>query len=372
MSEQAGRARPVLRRFHPEQKTSVLNSKPISAPNAVPTVTLFIPALFWPHAGVDHDVPITPALGTLLGRGDCSEVLCDDDQAWLCGQFGVTRQADWPIAPIALLGAGMPPGDDFWLSADPVHLQVNRDQLLLLAPETLSITDAEAASLCAALNRHFAADHFIFVAPQPHRWYLKTAQPARIHTSSLSRVTGRNVDRMLPQGEDRLDWHRSFNEIQMVMHAHPVNEQREQRGALPINSLWFSGGGKLPHASTAFNSMIGSSALAHGLSKLAGIPFLATGQGIAAIGAKEVLVELDEAANAAMRLDPSAWKQALEDLEQRWVAPLAQRLRKGRIRELVIATVDNGRSYRWSISRMNLWRLWRSPASLARPARGSR
>ena len=350
----------------------MLNSKPTSAPNAVHTLTLFIPALFWPHAGDDHDAPITPALGTLLDRGDCSEALCDDDQAWLCGQFGVTRQADWPIAPIALLGAGILPGDDFWLSADPVHLQVNRDQLLLLPPETLSITNAEAASLCAALNGHFAADHFIFLAPEPQRWYLKTAQPARIHTSSLSQVAGRDVDRMLPQGEDRLDWHRTFNEIQMLLHAHPVNEQREQRGALPINSLWFSGGGKLPSASTAFKLVIGSSALLHGLSKLAGIAFVAAGQGVAAIGANDVLVELDESAKAAMRLDPSAWKQALEDLEQRWAVPLAQLLKKGRIRELVIATVDSGRSYRWSISRMNLWRLWRSSASLARPARGAR
>jgi hypothetical protein len=360
-----------VRRFHPERKTSVLNSKPFSAPNAVHTVTLFIPALLWPRAGVDHDAPITPVLRTLLGRGDCSEALCDDDQAWLCGQFAVTRQADWPSAPIALLGAGVSPGDDFWLSADPVHLQVNRDQLLLLAPETLSITDAEAALLCASLNQHFAADHFTFLAPEPHRWYLKTDRPAHIQTSNLSLVAGRDVDRMLPQGEDRLDWHRTFNEIQMVLHAHPVNGQREQRGALPINSLWFSGGGKLPRASTSFNSMIGSSVLARGLSKLAGIAFSGTGHGVAAIGANDVLVELDEAANAAMRLDPSAWKQALEHMEHGWVVPLAKMLKKGRISELIIATVDNGRSYRWSISRMNLWRLWRSPAVLARPAPGA-
>ena len=70
-------------------------------------------------------------------------------------------------------------------------------------------------------------------------------------------------------------------------------------------------------------------------------------------------------------IDPAAWKDALEDLEQHWFAPLARLLRKGRIRRLVIATVANGRSYRWSVSRMNLWRLWR-PAdepgiSLRRP-----
>ena len=337
--------------------------------DSVHTVTLFIPALFWPHASADHDSPTVPRLQILIGRSDSGEAPCDDEQSWLCEQFGVSRQADWPSAPIALFGAGMTPGEDFCLGADPVHLQVNRDQLILLAPETLSITDAEAVSLCAALNRHFAADDFTFLAPQSHRWYLKTTQPARIQTSGLSRVIGHDVDRMLPEGEDRMAWHRIFNEVQMLLHAHPVNEDREQRGALPINSLWFSGGGTLPPASTSFQAVIGSSALAHGLSKLVEIPFTATEQGIAAIGANDVLIELRDAATASMRLDPAAWKDALEDLEQNWIVPLAGMLRKGRIRRLVIATVANGRSYRWSVNHMNLWRWWRPAASLGMPIR---
>ena len=340
-----------------------------SGPDAVHTVTLFIPALFWPHAGVDHDAPMVPALRTLLSRSDAGEARSDDEQAWLCEQFGVPRQADWPTAPIALFGAGMPAGEDFWLSADPVHLQVNRDQLILLAPESLSITAAEAVALCAALTRHFDTDHLTFLAPQSHRWYLKTPQPARIHTSGLSRAIGQDVDRMLPKGEDRLAWHRLFNEVQMVLHAHPVNGERELRGALPINSLWFSGGGTLPGASTSFQAVIGSSALAHGLSKLTQIPFTAAEQGIAATRENNVLIELNDAAAASMRLDPAAWKAGLEDLEQRWFAPLAGLLKQGRIRQLVIATVDNGRSYRWSVTRMNLWRWWRPAASLGIPFR---
>lgn len=355
--------------FHEWRKTCVLNSLPIFAPTFVHTVTLFIPALFWPHASADPDSPIVPALRTLIGRSDAGESRCDDEQAWVCEQFGVPRQADWPSAPIALFGAGMTPGEDFWLSADPVHLQLHRDQLILLAPETLSITDAEAVSLCAALNRHFAADDFTFLAPQPHRWYLKTAQPARIHTSGLSRAIGHDVNRMLPEGEDRMAWHRIFNEVQMLLHAHPVNEEREQRGALPINSLWFSGGGTLPRASTSFQAVIGSSALVHGLSKLTEIPFTATEQGIPAIGANDVLIELRDTATASMRLDPAGWKDALENLERLWFAPLAGMLSKGRIRRLVIATVANGRSYQWSVNRMNLWRWWRPAASLGIPIR---
>ncbi len=60
-----------------------------------------------------------------------------------------------------------------------------------------------------------------------------------------------------------------------------------------------------------------------------------------------------------MRLDSAAWKEALENLERRWFAPLGAQLKKGRIRQLVIATVADGRSHQWSVSRMNLWRWWR-------------
>jgi hypothetical protein len=335
----------------------------------VHTVTLFIPALFWPHAGADHDAPIVPALRTLIARSDAGESPCEDEQAWLCGQFGVSRQADWPSAPIAVLGAGMPPGEHFWLCADPVHLQVNRDQLILMAPETLSITKAEADSLCAALNRHFDADHFTFLAPQSHRWYLRTARPARISTTGLSRAAGHDVDRMLPEGEDRMAWHRIFNEVQMLLHAHPINEEREQRGALPINSLWFSGGGTLPRASTSFQAVIGSSALAHGLSKLAEIPFAAPDRGAAAIDTDNVLIELREAQIASMCLDPAAWKEAIENFERHWFVPLSGMLKKGIVGKLVIATVADGRSHQWSVNRMNLWRWWRPANSPVIPIR---
>jgi hypothetical protein len=331
----------------------------------VHTVTLFIPDLFWPRPGIDHDLPVVPALQILISRGDYGEASCDDEQMWLCEQFGVMRQTDWPVAPVALLGTGTPPAGDFWLSADPVHLQVNRGQLILVAPEALSVTDDEAVSLCATLNRHFVAEHFTFLVPQAHRWYLKSARPARIRTASLSRAVGRDVNRLLPEGEDRLAWHRIFNEVQMVLHEHPVNEERSQRGALPINSLWFSGGGRLPRAITKFDAVIGSTALMQGFSTLADIPFTAAAQGVSAIGAKRVLVELSDAATAAMRLDPAAWKQALEVLEERWFAPLTGLLKTGSVREIVVATVADGRVRHWSISRMKLWRWWRSPASFA-------
>jgi hypothetical protein len=348
----------------------VLDSNSLLHCAAVHTVTLFIPALYWPHAGVHHDSPDVPVLRTLVGRGDSAEADCDDEQAWLCSQFGVERQADWPAAPMALLGTGTAPGEDFWLSADPVHLRVSRDQLILSAPESLSITEAEAAALCAALNAHFGAEALTFLAAQPHRWFVKTGRPVRIHTRSLAQAVGRDVDRLLPDGDDRMAWHRILNEAQMLLHAHPVNEQREQRDALPINSLWFSAGGTLAQANSKYQAAIGNSALLRGLAMRAAIPFTESKCGVEAIATDNVLIELPDAAPAAMCLDAVAWKAALENLERRWIAPLTALLKTRRIRQLVLATVANGRSYRWSVRRTNLWRLWRRAAALEVPMPG--
>jgi hypothetical protein len=334
----------------------------------VQTATLFIPALFWPHAGIAHDAPAAPALQTLLGRADWDETICENEDAWLCQRFGVARQVDWPVAPIAMLGTARPPEEHFWLRADPVHLQVNRDQLILTVPDSLSISDTEASSIVTALNDHFSGDHFSFVAAEPDRWFLRTPRPARIVTHSLSQVAGRDIDGFLPEGEDKLAWHKFFNEVQMALHDHPVNMERELRGAPPINSLWFSGGGILPRAHTDFDAVIASSALARGLSNLADIPAMPATVNIAELDVEHVLIELRAAETASLQLDPAAWKHTIGVMDQSWFAPMFAALRSGHSRQLFIATVHRRRALRWSITRkQSLWRVWRSPATLTSP-----
>lgn len=42
----------------------------------------------------------------------------------------------------------------------------------------------------------------------------------------------------LPNGSDLKRWQKLLTELQMLLHAHPVNTARVQRGARPINSSW--------------------------------------------------------------------------------------------------------------------------------------
>jgi hypothetical protein len=309
------------------------------------------------------------ALEALLARGRFGETRCEDEASWLCGRFGIARQLDWPVATIALYGDGVDPGEEFWLCADPVHLKLHHDQLILLAADSLSIADAEARDLVAALNRHFAVGGWHFVAPHPQRWYLQAPAAPQIRTVSLSCALGRDVNRLLPEGEDRLAWHRLFNEAQMLLHAHPVNAEREQRGALPVNSLWFWGGGRLPTASTSFQAAQSDGALLRGLCRLAGIPVMATAGGFGSDAGRDTLIELQELTVAIARSGLSGWKEALKTLEMRWFAPLAAALRTGAIGRVEIATVFDDRAMTWSTTRGATWKFWKAARPLGSLAR---
>ena len=347
-----------------------LGAVPVLSP--VRTVTLFVPSLFWPETGdTDSYSGLSlPALETLLSRGSAADGSCENEPAWICECFGVQKQTDWPVAPLAFAGDGGEPGAAYWLRADPVHLRLHNDRLILLAPETLEIAEDETRELTGALNRQFEAEGFVVHAPHPQRWYLKIPQAPKIRTVTLKQAIGRDVNRLLPEGEERLRWHRIFNEVQMLLHAHPVNTAREDRGVAVVNSLWLWGGGTLPAVvSSTFDATQGDDPLAMGLARLAGINSAPLPVHGAFAAGNNTLVDLRNAEREFMRGNVAGWREALETLEMRWFAPLFDRLRSGSIGKAVIATVADGRRHEWSVMRSALWQIWKRPRPLTHHAR---
>jgi hypothetical protein len=79
--------------------------------------------------------------------------------------------------------------------------------------------------------------------------------------------------RHLPRGDNERQWRSLFNEAQVILHNHPVNARRVQRGQVPVNSLWFSGAGKLPDwVRTRFAQVASPDSVVAALAKLAKIP----------------------------------------------------------------------------------------------------
>ncbi len=170
-------------------------------------------------------------------------------EALLFELFGLEREArDLPVAPLTLWAdRGDPPGlDEVWLRADPVHLRAEPQAMLLFDASKLGLDALECRAFIAELREFEQEADWRLIAPSPQRWYLRLPDLPRMRACPLSKVKYRNIADCVPEGEEGLFWRGRLNAVQMALHASPLNQAREARGHLPLNSLWFWGQGRLP------------------------------------------------------------------------------------------------------------------------------
>lgn len=337
--------------------------------------TLLIPHLFWPEAalGGAGAQPALPALERVLARARRQSFPAVFIEAWLCQAFEVERQQDWPVAALTLAVDGGDPGGHYWLRADPAHLRAQRDELHLADAAIVDVTREDADALIAALNAHFAADDLRFIAPHPDRWYLRLTTTPALATHALSAAAGADVTRLMPAGADALKWHRTGNEIQMLLHAHPVNAEREARGALPINSVWLWGGGTLaPVPGRHFGAVWSGNALAQALAAAADLEAAPVPDNAGewcerarASGRETHLVVLDQLTVAARYGDVTTWLERAAALERDWFAPLAGAARASGVTQLTVVALGRSSCERFEFDAADRWRFWRRPRPLS-------
>lgn len=336
---------------------------------------LLLPDLIWPERelrDIYRDLD-TPALERLLakGRRQTEDADAESTEAWLCRRFGVDRQADWPAAPYCLLADGGAPGGQHWLRADPVHLRLEGNQLVLVDSGVFSVRQQEAEQLADSLNAHFSADGLAFYPLRPDRWYLRTESALALETTPLAKAAGRSIDTLLPRGADASTWRARLNEIQMLLHGHPVNEARESAGELPINSVWPWGGGELRDtAATRFNAVWSRDAFAAGLARATHIaahdlPESAADFLRASTSQSVNLILLDQLRGAAQYGDAHGWRENLARLERDWFAPLLEALKQERIGMLSLHALGTGGAFSAEVARGDLRRFWRRVKPLA-------
>lgn len=195
----------------------------------------------------------------------------------ICQRFDVQATPDYPLAALSRQAdthtqVATHTTAAYYLQADPVHLVLQRDAFSLSDPATLTISNVELTALCDALNQHFMPDGLTFELSN-QKLQLRLENTPKISTTLPEKVVGRNVYAYLPQGENASYWNKIINEIQMLLHEHSINQQREMIGLPAINSIWLSGGGALPMvASTAFDKVYTDVSYVRGLAQLANMP----------------------------------------------------------------------------------------------------
>lgn len=321
---------------------------------------LIVPAMFLPqeaaqkvHAGLK-----LAHLEKMLRRAEQSTLAAMTVEQVLCSNFAADS-----VAPVRALADGLDVSEGFWLCADPAHLQLQQSQVVL-QPD-VECSAEEAAQLCESLNQYFAQDGLTFFAPHAQRWYVCTKEKQDVSMTPLRSAAGRDVKSLLPQGVDARRWKSLANEMQMLLHNHPLNQSRMESGQKVINCLWLWGGGTKPFLQAQVDVIGGDDGLGSSFARAAGVPYASSltemldGQGKWGLW-------LEASLGAALqRGDLYAWHDAMQRFEDETASLIWQALNKGALQTLRLDVLSASATQRFVLDRAGCWKLWRSTRPLA-------
>ena len=193
-----------------------------------------------------------PAAEWLIGRGKRAPRPCSSWREWLLDDANLGRDLlkRFPAGPCVRAAWTGERARGTWACAAPVHLATAIDHLQLAAPAPLPVAAEESSEFVTSLNAHLDGTGFRLYA-LPGRGWLCECPPGLACTGvEPAAAVGRNLRELLPAGRDAARVRALVNELQMLLHEHPVNERRALLGAPAMNSLWLWGFGAAvePHA----------------------------------------------------------------------------------------------------------------------------
>jgi len=158
-----------------------------------------------------------------------------------------------PTAAWAARQHGLPalPPQSGWALLTPAHWRLGTEQVSLTDPASLNLDEPQSRAFFDAVRDLFESEGFKLLWIEPTTWLCSHEQLAELPMASLDRVIGRNVDHWLGADVRGRLVRRLQNEVQMLLHEHPLNRAREARGEWPLNSVWLSGCGRLPATADA-------------------------------------------------------------------------------------------------------------------------
>ena len=158
-----------------------------------------------------------------------------------------------PLGGLEAARAGLPADGRTWARLSLSHWHLGTEQVSMRDPDELELDEASSRTFLEALRPLLEGDGYTVLWRTPTLWLLSHPQLQGLACASLDRVVGRNVDPWLGAStpDPRMRRVRRLqNEVQMLLHTHPMNAERESRGALTVNSFWLDGCGPVPEAKT--------------------------------------------------------------------------------------------------------------------------
>jgi len=251
----------------------------------VATLTLLLPEL--------SRVERTPRLLHWLARGDRLPDAKPGREALLRESFEFIGTS-LPVAALTRSLDANDAADALWLRADPAFAMADAVTGRLMACGEIGLSQFESDELARALRPLFGDAGFALEPTKTSRWYLRCPTGARLpRFAPPASVLGDDLMLHLPSGDNERQWRHLFNEAQIILHNHAVNARRARRDAVPANTVWFWGAGKLPEwVRTSFTRVASDDEVTIALAKLAKIPLVERKAALAELAADEsVLID---------------------------------------------------------------------------------
>jgi hypothetical protein len=192
-----------------------------------------------------------PALEMLLSRGHRFLTDSKSPDHFRFRLFGIEPEGVLPVAALTQAGDRYvnPGQNQYWLRLDPVTVWADMARVVMTSFGFADLDEFERNEIENVVRAVLDEEGIVLHADHPERWCIALGEPLTFGFTPLEDALGVDMAEVLPEQPESLHWRRIMNEIQIALHASPVNVRRRQIGRQEINSIWFWGGGFIPDAS---------------------------------------------------------------------------------------------------------------------------
>lgn len=267
------------------------------------------------------------------------------------------------LAALRLWGqTGEQPRD--WLAAaDPVYLEPQRDRLSVHALGLADVPHTDLRPLFEHLQATVADDRPYAFELVDGLGYFRSPEPVATAAMSAANVPGEVLGDAMVAGEGTGAHDALQSEVQMSLYDAEVNRRRSESGLVPVNGVWFWGGGRAARpAPRTLPVLYGSDPLFVGYWQSACSPVLPWPGSLADC--------LRLSPGGFVAVTPPVERDEAADLLDRELASLRRMLRRRNLHRVTLLFRDQlGADVRW----MDGWRFWRRrPSALLEPYGGDR
>jgi hypothetical protein len=199
----------------------------------------------------------------VLPSGMCGRISDVDQRRWLSRSTLQNPQTPIDMFARVLAAIGLSPPEEgiaalrFWgqtgdrptvwiAAADPIHLEARLDHLCLHALAGAQSPGSDLRTIFEFLQASLGGDTRFAFATVGKYGYLRGDEAIITAVIPATAIDGQPPGDFMPSGEPAAGYHRLTSELQLCLHEHEINLRREEAGLMPINSVWFWGGGMAP------------------------------------------------------------------------------------------------------------------------------